>query len=464
MKKTVVLALALVLAVAGASMAASPSFSGELEVALENEDGIITGKYTLTPTLTFDVNLGEEGDNWQLEAVIQYEVDGLSSSQTAGFSLDEYKADLFFDPFTVTLARDYDLDEVETPLEYITVIEEEYEGDRVRVTADFSGVNVVAGMTDVNNSDATKGSDLRLLAETTAGEMTVGGAVRVNTDDTEDYDAAGYVKTQVDIVSLEAIVGQFSGEESGTYSEEFTAFGVKATADLTEQLSVRASYDTNKEGGEEKGYAVGATFTEGLIQVEGDYEELYEEATVSLVYRGAEDNLSFDDLFDGDVVIDDEDWDWFTTTAFAARLDYTSKDEANKPESDIRVRVAGPVTDQMWIYGEYRVESADDSFEVEFEDASGSTTTYDVTEQTQLLLRALGQLTDKLVIKPSVSHTTWEQTATGPESELQLDLTLEYSVGEGATIEASIGQIDVELGASDPEPERYTKVAYTIEF
>src|SRR5690606_11931941 len=115
-RKSFVLALVLVMAVASASLAATPSFSGNLKLTAKS-DGSFTGPFTLTPKARVDVNFAESGDNWSLDARLRAEWEDYI---VVTFDLERYKGVLEAGMVTATMARNYDLGDVNSPLKWFT--------------------------------------------------------------------------------------------------------------------------------------------------------------------------------------------------------------------------------------------------------------------------------------------------------------------------------------------------------
>ncbi|HLT57894.1 MAG TPA: hypothetical protein VKZ69_03880, partial [Limnochordales bacterium] len=117
MRKWFALALVLVLALAGTSLAASPTLEGRLKVVFENaeDSSEFSGPYELSPELRLDLNFDESGDNWSFEGRVRAESD---LTGDASVTL-KYKGVLQAGPVTVTAARDYDLGNIDAPLKWL---------------------------------------------------------------------------------------------------------------------------------------------------------------------------------------------------------------------------------------------------------------------------------------------------------------------------------------------------------
>src|SRR5690606_35820819 len=140
-RKSFVLALVLVMAVASASLAATPSFSGNLKLTAES-DGSFTGPFTLTPEARVDVNFAEKGDNWSLDARLRATWNG---KDDVTFGIHRYKGVLQAGSVTAMAWRNYEEKNIDTPFRWVRLAGEPGEKvDALRLSADVSGVQIDA--------------------------------------------------------------------------------------------------------------------------------------------------------------------------------------------------------------------------------------------------------------------------------------------------------------------------------
>src|SRR5690606_8127561 len=131
---------------------------------------------------------------------------------------------------------------------------------------------------------------LKWRAQPSVANFTIGAGAGLKLGGLENSSYAGYVTTSFgDLISSAQVL-------FGSFNDTFkTAVG--ATIKPTEQLSVDVRYATEKVGNATKGYYVGGTFTEGLLQAKASIAEEDTTISASFVYRGSENNVAFGDLF-----------------------------------------------------------------------------------------------------------------------------------------------------------------------
>lgn len=379
MRKSLVLALVLVFAIAGASMAA-PSFSGNVTLKAESNKSF-TGPFELKPSVRVDANFDEEGENWTLKARVR----STSSGGNFTVGLNHYLGELNAGSVTAKIARNNGLGNVVTPFNWVVLASNPVDAadnpvDQVRMSVDLGGVDVVTQLRGGNDNN------LYLRAQTDAGLATVGTGMKIDLSPAKDSVYTGYLTTSVDIVNLRAIVGSFNGT---------TEYAVGAEVDLTEQLNIDATYNTRGDAG----FGVDVTFTEGVLQAEVGYGQKDSAVSASVVYRGSDANQTFDELFDERA---NTAWTtkWHTNVDPAFKVSY----EADNSGSEIGVRGVLPVADNF--AARFRFISAN------------STSSYSVEGW-------LG-LTDNLTLNPEFSKSAANVNTIRAKAI--------YAVGEGAEI------------------------------
>lgn len=305
------LAVVLVLGLASAASAVTPSFSGFLELTAESDS--FSGPFDVRPFVRVDMNVAEAGDNWSLDARLRTDWDG--SSATIG--IHRYRGVFNTGGVTSTIARNFSLGNVATPFNWVVI--ESNPGDQLRVGAEAGAVDV---LTQLRAGD----DHVYVRAHADAGAAAIGAGLALNLDDTSQSTYTGYITTSVDVVNVRAIVGSFAQESD---------YALGASADVTEQLNVGVTYASAKRGNVTEGFAVDGTFTEGLLQAKAGFAEEDRKRTASLIYRGSEDNQTFGDLFDERANTPWSD-EWYTNVAAAFGVFYTDTESA-----DARLRVVG---------------------------------------------------------------------------------------------------------------------------
>lgn len=371
MRKSLVLALVLVFAIAGATFAA-PSFSGNVSLTAETDEFV--GAFELKPSVRVDADFAEEGENWTADVRLRTSYDGTDTS----VSVARYRGVFNAGDITATIANGYNLGHVDTPFQWVRVAGNP--GHRLRVTTDLAGVGITAQLQDNEN--------LYLRAQTALDAATIGSGMILNLDDLEQSSYTGYLTTSFDIVNIRAIVGTFQGGDM--------AYAVGFDADLTEQLNVGARYSNLNRAGTTKGFFVEGTFTEGLIQAKASFAEEDSALSASLRYRGSEDNVAFGDLFDED--------EWYNNVAPAFGVSYSSKESA----ADATIRLDGvfPAADNFVALAYFEMEGDANAYGIE---------------------GRLG-LTDKTTINPYFSNSKTDVTTIGANLEYAVgedaDITL----------------------------------------
>src|SRR5690606_35329524 len=339
MRKSLALALALVFAFASVSLAATPSISGEFKATATYEDEEkFFGPYTNSASLSLSVSFASEEDNWDASFALK----GLSDLD--GVTLGRYIVNVKEDAFKFTAWGNYDTGNIGTlgdALDFLPVDGKNAAAQpKFRLTTNLGGVDAAV---QVEHTGA-----IYLNGEMGFDQFTLGATVAHRTASSKNYnDFAVYGGADLGIVNVNAAFAS-----TGEADKDNTAMGIKASSDITEQLSVEATYVTSgKEWDDDDDrFSLGATFTEGLFQAGASYTQNQDQKTsgykVSVVYRGSEDNVAFDDLF--------EDDEYFNNVAPAFGLWYNVDGvaEGQKATSTITLKGTAPVVaDQLWVLG-----------------------------------------------------------------------------------------------------------------
>lgn len=325
MRKSIVLALALVLAVAGASFAATPEFGGTLELKADSKKSF-TGPFGVTAKATLDVSFAEEGEVWSFDGSLKGS--DLLAEDGATWMLEKYKGVINADGFGVTLASNYKIGKVATPFDFV-VMADEVEKHRIRFNTDIGGLTTHAELEEGE-------SNVKLRTETDLDGFTVGAGAVIDLDENKDTlnTLVGYGKTTIDIVTLTGAAG---------VKEDETIYGVSASVKVIEQLTVDGKYTHSPADA----WDVSATFTEGVLQAKAKYDHK-EVATVSAEYRGSEDNQAFG----GDQFHKDK---YYNNVAPGARVTYTT--DKNK----VTVEATAPLADNFHVKGKVVVEEDEET-------------------------------------------------------------------------------------------------------
>ena len=404
MKKSLVLALALVLGVASASMAATPSFSGNVTVKVTSSPEFF-GPFSLDPSARVDVDFAESGDSWSLDARLRASWDPKAGdpSHAVNVSLNRYKGVLTAGPVTATLAKNFGLGNIDTPFTWIRLASNPNDGgspanyyDQLRLSANLSGVQIDTQM--VNNTD--KIDVLKLRAQTQVDTLTLGAAAELGLAG-KDSNYAVYGTTKLGIAEVKAIFGSFANKSE---------YAVDLGAQVTEQLNIGATYSSVDKADTSKGYAVRAKFTEGLLFANATYAEQDKETELWLKYRGSENNQAFDDLFEGDPWEDDDTWaqtwDQNVAPAFGVRYSDTETDD-----SQISLFAVAPLTSTAVGRAQF--------------DTQGG--------KTGFLVEARFKLNEKTTLNPYVDRDL-------DASDTEFGARLQYKVSDNAKVTAAASQ------------------------
>lgn len=319
MRKSLVLALVLVFAIAGASFAATPQFSGELQIKAES-NASFTGPFAVSVgKAELGIKFAEEGENWELNV-------GLAAADLlagGGFTLSTYSGKMAGEGFDVALARNVNMGALATPFKYVELPNKVAE-DRIRFTTELGGLSTAAEL-------KAGAKDIKIFTSTDVNDMTIGAGIVLDQDNSANSSYVGFAKTSFDIVDVDVAVGSVKGS---------TVWGIGAEAGLTEQLTVAGEYEYDGS------WNVEATFTEGVMQAKAGYDN-DSVATASFTYRGSEDNQAWADLFKDDK--------YYLNVAPAFKVSYTTT------KSKITLDGTAPLADNVHAKAQVVVEDGDTS-------------------------------------------------------------------------------------------------------
>lgn len=427
MRKWFALALVLVLALAGTSLAASPTLEGRLKVVFENvEDSSgdleFSGPYELSPELRLDLNFDESGDNWSFEGRVRAESD---LTGDASVTL-KYKGVLQAGPVTVTAARDYDLGNIDAPLKWLRLggnvkfkDEDETPTDMLRVSTAVSGVQIDAQVhrgdevAEPADPDDKQVHNLRARVQTEIENFTLGAGLRYGLQSGLGNDYMVYATTKFGIVELKGIYGSFY---NATSDEDEGHYAIDVGADVTEFLNVGATYSDFTHGDTTEGYAVRAKFEQGILFAEAKHAEENRKTTFWFKYRGSEENQPFDILFDED----EDDWndEWYKNVAPAFGV-YFEDQKSEKPL--IKAFAVAPFAGTAIARAKVETQDGDTGFAAE----------------------ARFNLSDKLVLNPYV-----EQDMGKKDTRIGSKLIYEVSENSEVTLDASQKKDEQKLQAT----------------
>lgn len=416
MKKVLVLSLVLVMALAGSAFAAV-NFSGEFEAKLESDTfSFLEGDFELKTTPKLNVKVASDEGDWALDMELGNVIGGDAA-------LGKYQLTLVDDYFKAWVwGKDKELSDKGTALGLLTAGKKATD-HRVRLE-----VNAIEEATFIVDLDAQ--NEVYALANVDIAGYEAGLAAKragLNTANPDDT-VALWGKANVDIVTLTGEVGATLGEEIAL------GYGVKAEANITDELKVEAQYlgaqDDFKGDTAKNELFAKATYTETEFQVETsvtqDFDEEANTITASAAYRFSED-LGFGDLFKND--------EYFKNTAPAAKVSATIKDFGF---GTVRGDVASPVMeDFIWAkaFAEYGLYGYADETKQALDENGDPKVDEDGKDVMGLDSEDTGfkvgvdfyvKATDKLVIKPFASFESIGSVIT-------FGANADYKIGEGAT-------------------------------
>jgi len=407
-----VLALVLVLAVAGASLAASPSFSGNLTVTAESTGGSFTGAFDVKPSVRVDANFAESGEGWSLDARLRT----MWTGSSATVSIHRYRGIFELPHGKATVARNFDLGHIDTAFRWIRQeANPSSTVDQIRLNKSISGVDVDLQLR------GDQGDKLYGRVQTKVNSATVGAGLRLGLGGSAT-DYAVYATVPVGSASVSAIYGALPGYGHGSDGQ----YAVEVSGNLTPELSAGLSYSSVGQGAVSKGLGARATFERGLIQVKASYAQDTQASgdknriDVWAKYRGSEDNQAFGDLFQGDPWEDE----WYTNVAAAFGAHAVVEAGA-----DALIELYG-----VWPF------TADAIGRAKVDTKGG---------QTGFAVEARFQMNDKLVLNPFVSKER------APTDTYTLGARAIYSVSENA---------EITLEASQTGSDQVLKAVYSLDF
>lgn len=420
MKKSLVIALIMVLAMAGIA-SAEVNFGGELKVEYvvdTDKEAAGTGKAS-APLLLKAV--AEEEGVWKADAELKVSATNSDDRMKVG----KWSMNLTDELFVADLwGGGLEKTEVKTPLEFIKAGKKANDDSaKLRVTSDVAGYVDLTLDYDPNT--------LFVFAKKPLDDVTVGGAIKKDLAD-EGVVGVGHVVYTAGALTL---TGE-AGVDTVVADKDNTMLGGKVAYKLSDQLTVNGKVTHKaknlvKVDEEPVGELViepGVTYTENLFKANATYtrkDDLDKDETkatnkikANVTYRSNED-VAFDDLFD--------DYDTLTGYAAFAEAAYTTaKDVEGDKEPLIEATLKGAgvaVPDMVWAYGEFAYKSDKDE-NVKDEDFQFIIGNNKLTEDAVLFVKdyykvtAEGtvQLTDKVKIVPAVKFGKWTALS-GTKSE-----------------------------------------------
>lgn len=327
MRKSVVLALVLVLALAGATFAATPQFSGTLEVKADSA-GSFVGPFTLGHKFSLGLKFDEEGENWTANVGLAGQ-DLVSGGSTGNFVLDNYKATFQGTGFDVAVAHKQSVGAGLGDRFKFYGLSTHSSGDtnhRIRL-------NTKLVDQDVHFQLGTDTSELRARTQGETDAFNWGVTAGVDLSNTSQFGVVVDGGLSLGIVDVFAAAGSVGG----------TVWGVGADAQVTEQFSVDAEYKHDST------WKVGAEYEEGLLRTTATFNSA-NNATVGLIYRGDAGNQSFGDLFKDDK--------YYLNVAPAFGGSYATNG------SKVTLNATAPLADNFAIRGKVEIASGNTDFEV----------------------------------------------------------------------------------------------------
>jgi len=430
-RKSLVLALVLVLGVSSASLAFTPTFSGKFAVKAVSEESF-TGPFKIGPVARVDMDVAESNEVWSLDARIRvgWDPHKLDDDVSDGVSVNRYKGVLRLGNVSITGARNFDLDEISTPFAWIKQAKNpedknEKKLDQLRLNANVSGVAIDVQAV-ANAPTAASDSDIKARVQTEVHGVTVGGGLRfVEVSGTEHTDYVVYTKIPMGQFTLSAIYGSLPSELSGDDGQ----YAAELMWKPNNNIETAVGYSSADAGDVKDGVFARLQVTQGLVQGKVDYKQdksTPEDKNVieaTFKYRGSDNNQSFSDLFkdwdetETDEYEDDENWYTNVAPAFGVYAK-TQRDE----ETRIDVYGIAPFAGNAIARARVMTQGGDTGFDVE----------------------ARFGLTEKLVLNPFVSNPLKDTT-----DDTTFGARAIYSVAQNAkfTVEASQTGEDQKLSA-----------------
>lgn len=464
MRKSVVLALALVLALAGSSFAGTITWDGEFEAkGVYNSNGYVVsdnapffGNFTLTRGLELGVDI--EGDEGVWDASLAISADDTAGSLTA--SLGKYTVNVNEEAFKLTAWGAYPSGHIGHKGDALELLRMSGANGtlapKFRLTSDVEGFGLAAQV---------ESGKVLFNAESDFDGFTVGGmfehTFRTNTPpaDSNGYNRfSAYVGTEIDIVTVDGAFAMTTEEE-----DENMAYGVKVGVAITDAISVGASY-IGDAGKYDVGNSVGAdaTYDEDLLKAVAEFDmdldaETHEIAA-TVTYRGSADNVADNQLF--------ANAHYWKNVAPAAQGKFTMRNADDVAAMTVEAKASAPVMPELfWVNAGFTMDTNEDGFDTS---VFGAATT--ATSKMAVAVDGYAKLGDKLVFKPRFSTNMWKDVTGGvhaaDSSNVTLELGVAYAVASDAEITAKFGQ-DSRKGfnaATDAMVNRYNEFGLTVNF
>ena len=431
MKKSLVFALVMVLAMAGIA-SAEVKFGGELKteyvIDTDNSDpsGNPAGTGTASAPLKLKLSAEEEGV-WSAKADLK-----ANGPKDEGLTVGDWSMNLTDELFVADLwGGDVEKAGIKTPLEFVKTDDDVAAEDgsaHLRLASD------VAGYVDLT-LDYDPKADLFLFASKKLDDVTVGGALKKNLKE-EGVLASGHVAYTMGALTLTGEAGVDTAEE-----EDNLMLGGKVGYKLSDKLTVGGKVTHKAENvGDELLIEPSVTYEESLFKATAAYtwkDDLDKDATkatnkvkANVTYRSNED-VAYGDLFD--------DYDTLTGyAAFAEGAYTTAKDIDGDKEPLMEVKLKGAaaaVPGMVWAKGEFVYKSDEDGTakdeDFQFIKANNKLTedvVLNAKDYYRLTAESTVQLTEKVKLKPAVKYAAWtDMTVTDWADETAADF---YALAE----------------------------------
>lgn len=473
MRKSVVLALLLVLAVAGSSFAATVTWSGEFEATAEYMswfrpagDAKFFGNYGREAGASLDIGIKDDQDVWSVDFKVKGLVDGDAD-------LGKYTLKVNEEAFQVTAWGKYaatdrtGIGHRGDKLELLRVLGTNTSGQpKFRLTTNVGGFDMLGQV---------EAGKVLFNGETAFDNFSLGATLShkfATTTAKSENEFGVYGGTELGLVNLDAAFATKSSEDLDS-NKNYGVFGVKASSDITEQLKVGGSVKSYGDG-DSKGrslvYGVEGTYTEGLLQFGLNYDATNFHATsdksettikVSAEYRGSADNNDFGKLFGGD---------YAGNVAFAFGGSYTVNQNVNdKPASVLVLNVTGPVVqDQFWLRGQVEMAEGEAGFEATYRRSDQippipAGKFPNLKSSMAVVLDGTARVSEKLELKPHVATRNWTYVSNAEVKSLRVELGASYTLTEAASISAHFGQETWDAAGANTV-NRYNGFGITVEF
>ncbi|NLK09136.1 MAG: hypothetical protein GX316_10650 [Firmicutes bacterium] len=431
MRKSLVFALIMVLAMAGlasAEVKIGGDFKVEYVIDTDKEGvgtvGAGTGKGKASAPLTLALSVEEE-DVWSVNADVEANAVGGSD-----LSLGEWSMNLTDDLFVADLwGGGLEKSEVKTPLEFVKAGKKgEADSAKLRISSD------VAGYVDLTLD--YQPDTLFLFADKALDDVTVGGAVKTDLA-TDGLLGAGHVTYVTGPLTLTGEVGLNTAEE-----DKNTLIGGKVGYELSDKVTVNGKVTRKDENvGNEFVIEPGVVYEDSMIKatatytwkddIDNDKTKATNKVKAGVTYR-SNDDVAYGDLFDD---YDDlTGYAAFVEGAYTTASDYDGDDN---PLTEVTLKAAGAaVPGMVWVKGEL-VYKGDKDAAAKDEDFDFIIGNNKLTDDVVLLSKSYYrfaaestvQLTDKVQLKPGVKYATWDTLTVSEGAEFGEEDAKETVVG-----------------------------------